>query len=90
MSGQKKYWRAGFDVRYPGLISWMSGMVEVKAVEYSRGVVWFYLSNLDKTKVLFRKGLLRGEPVAGFPTQSSELLAVDLTIGPVRRFIDLS
>lgn len=69
----------------------MSGLVDIKAVEYNRGVLWFYVCSLDKTGTLFKTGLLRGELVAGFPAGSfAHLLAFDLTLSPRRSLVDLS
>lgn len=91
VAGRKKYWRVGFDVKALYLIRLMSGLVDIKAIEYGHGVLWFYVVSRDKTRKLFREGLLRGEPVAGFPAESfRQLLVTDLTVCPRRSLIDLS
>ena len=84
-SGQKKYWLVGFRLDSLSLISLMSGLVEISSVEYTEGVVWFYLRCLDKTGVMFSKGGLRGTLIAGPPpVLPQQLLVTAFAFSPVR------
>lgn len=63
-------WSVGFTFEALGFCQHLSGLVEVHEVEVQivegKPIVYFFVSNNDKTNVLFQSGLLGGTKIDSF------------------------
>ena len=67
---QPDLWCAGFEINSLSVCYWMSGLVDVHYVEVRAVgedlVVFFYVTNKDKTGILFQDGSLTGQKIDSF------------------------
>jgi len=76
LSGQG-LWRVGFTQEALPLINLMSGLVDVHEIIWDDQykLLVFIVSNLDQTGVLFKRGVLRANPILRYQKSDQPVLA---------------